>query len=175
MRLPALLCALLTSWVPTTQAASVFRCTAADGSVLFSQYGCPEERQQKIQEASNPTPGSGKPVPMARAQESAPQKASQARSKGKDKEADDRSVVVVGEQQNGCGNRVTGSARRKAIIEGRIRTGMTRNDVESTLGRPDKVSQHNETLRYHYNADKKRGAQTVTFDEDGCVMSKAKR
>lgn len=174
MRLPALFCSLLISLIPTSEAASVFRCTAADGSVLFSQYGCPVERQQQIQEASNPTPGSGEPVPMAIPQETVAQKPV-ARSKGEGKDAEQESVVVVGEQQNGCGNRVTGNARRKAIIEGRIRTGMTRRDVESALGRPDRVSQHNETLRYHYEADKKRGARTVTFDEDGCVMGKAKR
>lgn len=174
MRLPALLCSLLIPLVPTSEAASVFRCTAADGSVLFSQYGCPVERQQEIQEASNPTPGSGEPVPMAIPQETVVQKPV-ARSRGASKEAERESVVVVGEQQNGCGNRVIGSARRKAIIEGRIRTGMTRSDVESALGRPDRVSQHNETLRYHYEADKKHSARTVTFDEDGCVQGKAKR
>ncbi len=174
MRLPALLHSLLISLVPTSEAASVFRCTATDGSVLFSQYGCPVERQQEIQEAHNPTPGSGDPIPMATPKESTPQRPL-ARSKGQDKEAERDSVVVVGEQQNGCGNRVTGSERRKAIIEGRIRTGMTRSDVESAFGRPDRTSQHNETLRYHYAADKKRGARTVTFDEDGCVMGKVKR
>ncbi|WP_440468620.1 outer membrane protein assembly factor BamE [Pseudomonas sp. YH-1] len=174
MRLPALLCSLLIPLVPTSEAASVFRCTAADGSVLFSQYGCPVERQQEIQEANNPTPGSGEPVPMANPQEPALQKPV-ARSKGQSKETEHESVVVVGEQQNGCGNRVTGNTRRKAIIEGRVRTGMTRRDVESALGRPDRVSQHNETLRYHYEAGKKQGARTVTFDEDGCVMGKAKR
>ncbi|MDF3868135.1 outer membrane protein assembly factor BamE [Pseudomonas denitrificans (nom. rej.)] len=174
MRLPALLCSILIPLVPTCEAASVFRCTAADGNVLFSQYGCPVERQQEIQEANNPTPGSSEPVPMATPQESAPQKPA-ARSRGQRKEAEREAVVVVGEQQNGCGNRVTGSARRKAIIEGRVKTGMTRSDVESALGRPDRTSQHNETLRYHYEADKKRGARTVTFDEDGCVMGKSKR
>lgn len=174
MRLPTLLCSLLISLVPTSEAASVFRCTAADGSVLFSQYGCPVERQQEIHEANNPTPGSAEPVPMAVAKDAASQKPL-ARSKGQSKEAEHESVVVVGERQNGCGNRVTGSARRKAIIEGRVRTGMTRSDVESALGRPDRVSQHNETLHYHYAADKKHGARTVTFDEDGCVMGKAKR
>jgi len=174
MRLPALLCSLLTSLVPTSEAASVFRCTAADGSVLFTQYGCPVEQRQEIQEASNPTPGNDEPVPMAIPKESAPQKPP-ARSKPQSMDLEHETVVVVGEQQNGCGNRVTGSTRRKAIIEGRVRTGMTRGDVESALGRPDRISQHNETLRYHYDADKKHGARTVTFDEDGCVMGKAKR
>jgi len=174
MRLSTLFCSLLTSLLPTSEAASVFRCTASDGSVLFSQYGCPAERQEEIQQASNPTPGSGEPVAMATAKESTAQKPV-ARSKNHGKEAEHESVVVVGEQQNGCGNRITGSIRRKAIIEGRVKTGMTRGDVESALGRPDRISQHNETLRYHYVADKKRGARSVTFDEDGCVMGKAKR
>ncbi|MDN6858016.1 outer membrane protein assembly factor BamE [Pseudomonas sp. CAN2814] len=173
MRLPALLCSLLIALVPTSEAATVFRCTAADGGVLFSQYGCPVERRQEIQQADNPTPGGSESVPMATPRAPAAAKAASARSKGK--EIEQEAVVVVGEQQNGCGNRVTGSARRKAIIEGRIRTGMTRSDVESALGRPDRTSQHNDTLRYHYEADKKHGARTVTFDEDGCVMGKAKR
>lgn len=175
MRLPALLYSLLTLWVPTSEAATVFRCTAADGSVLFSQYGCPTQRQQEIQEASNSTPGSGVPVPLATVKESASPKPLGARGKRNDESAEGQAFVVVGEQQNGCGNRVTGSARRKAIIEGRVRTGMTRNDVESALGRPDRISQNNETLRYHYEADKKHGARTVNFDEDGCVIGKAKR
>jgi SmpA / OmlA family. len=174
MRPPALLYSLLISLVPTSEAASVFRCTAADGSVLFSQYGCPTERRQEIQEANNPMPGGDDPVPMATRKEPASEKP-QARSKTQGKDSPQEAVVVVGEQQNGCGNRVTGSVRRKAIIEGRIRTGMTRSDVESALGKPDRTSQHNETLRYHYEADKKHGARTVTFDEDGCVMGKAKR
>ncbi len=170
MRLPALLLSTL-FLLPTSEAATVFRCTSADGKVLFSQHGCPTDQQQDRQEASNPTPGSGKPVPLA-TPKAAAQPRAVARGKGQVNEND---VVVVGEQQNGCGNRVTGAARRKAIIEGRIKTGMTRSDVESALGRPDKVSQNNGTLRYHYEADKKRGARSVTFDEDGCVAGKAKR
>lgn len=170
MRLPALLFSILLL-LPTGEAATVFRCTSASGNILFSQHGCPTDQQQAVQEASNPTPGSGKPVPLANPRPAAQPRAA---ARGKDQEIDN-GVVVVGEQQNGCGNRVTGAARRKAIIEGRIRTGMTRGDVESALGRPDKVSQHNGTLRYHYEADKKRGARSVTFDEDGCVTGKAKR
>ena len=169
MRLPALLLSTLLL-LPTGEAATVFRCTSATGKVLFSQYGCSSDQQQDRQEASNPTPGSSKPVPLANPRPAAQPRA--ARGKGRES---DNGVVVVGEQQNGCGNRVTGAARRKAIIEGRIRTGMTRSDVESALGRPDKISQHNGTLRYHYEAHKKHGARSVTFDEDGCVAGKAKR
>lgn len=170
MRLPALLFSTLLL-LPTGEAATVFRCTSASGKVLFSQYGCSTDQQQDRQEASNPTPGSGKPVPLANPR---PAALPRAVARGKPQENDD-GMVIVGEQQNGCGNRVTGAARRKAIIEGRIRTGMTRRDVESALGRPDKVSQNNGTLRYHYEADKKHGARSVTFDEDGCVAGKAKR
>lgn len=166
MRLPTLLFSTLLL-IPTCEAAMVFRCTAADGSTLFSQHGCPTDQQQDRQDATNPTPGGGELVPLA-----TPQPHAARREKGNDI---DNTVVVVGEQQNGCGNRVTGAPRRKAIIEGRIRTGMTRGDVESALGRPDKVSQNNGMLRYHYKADKKRGARTVTFDEDGCVTGKTKR
>ncbi|QRY82113.1 outer membrane protein assembly factor BamE [Pseudomonas sp. PDNC002] len=170
MRLPILLSSLMTL-VPTSEGATVFRCTAADGSVLFSQHGCPVDEQQEVTAPSNPTPGSGKPVPMA----TAPASASHRNARAQEATTQTDTLVVVGEQQNGCGNRVTGADRRKAIIEGRIRTGMTRADVESALGRPDTISQNNETLRYHYLADKKHGARSVTFDEDGCVAGKTKR
>jgi len=169
MRLPALLISILLL-LPSAKAATVFRCTSATGNVLFSQHGCPTDQLQDRQEASNPTPGSGKPVPLATTKPTQ----TRAIAREKSQEGDD-GVVVVGERQNGCGNRVTGAARRKAIIEGRVKIGMTRSDVESALGRPDKVSQNNGTLRYHYEANKKRGARSVTFDEDGCVTGKAKR
>ena len=48
---------------------------------------------------------------------------------------------------------------------------MTQRDVESLLGRPDKVTHNNGELRYVYNQKKGR-SNTVTFDENGCVKGK---
>ncbi len=48
---------------------------------------------------------------------------------------------------------------------------MTKRDVESLLGRPDKISNRNGELRYVYEQKKGR-SNSVTFDEDGCVKGK---
>lgn len=158
--------------LPTSEAATVFRCTNEAGKITFSQYGCTPNQHQNIQEAFNPSPGTGTPVPMAKVK---PASGPATRPKGGHGKSNE--VVVVGEHQNECGNRVVGGERRKSIIEGRIKAGMTRSDVESALGRPDTISQQNGSTHFHYKADKQRGrgARTVSFDEDGCVIGKKKR
>ncbi|GIZ12208.1 hypothetical protein NCCP436_16240 [Pseudomonas sp. NCCP-436] len=50
---------------------------------------------------------------------------------------------------------------------------MSRTDVESSLGKPDKVTVSNGVQRYHYQAKRKGGAsRQVSFDETGCVKVK---
>lgn len=140
--------------------ANVFRCVDQSGHVTFSQQGCPEEHSQELHNAANPRPGSGKAVPMAlpRARRNASRE-------------DGGNLAVVAEREDGCGNRVTGSERRSAIISKQIRAGMTRSDVESALGRPESATSSNgrDRLRFRDGAGKVR---TVSFDEHGCVLGK---
>lgn len=157
----ATLCALLLH--PATQASTVFRCEDAKGHITYTLHGCPEQASQNLQNAHNPTPGSGKAVPLAKT--SKPRKS---------KEGKSNQPVVVGTKQDGCGNRVTGSERRTAMIRQQVRGGMTQRDVESTLGKPDKVTSHDGQTRYHY-ADNQGNRRQVTFDEFGCVKDKNKR
>lgn len=140
--------------------ASVFRCTDQSGHVTFSQQGCPEEQNQHRQSATSPTPGSGKAVPMAR-----PRIGSDANRKAHD------TLAIVAEKEDGCGNRVTGSDRRSAIIRKQIRAGMTRSDVESALGRPESVTSSNGRDRLRFR-DSSGQVRTVTFDEHGCVLGR---
>ncbi|MCQ4296382.1 DUF4124 domain-containing protein [Pseudomonas stutzeri] len=149
-------------FLATTSAfpASVFRCVDQSGHVTFSQQGCPEEQSQNRHFAANPTPGSGKAVPMA---------PPRTRREANLKEID--SLAIVAEREDGCGNRVTGSDRRSAIISKQIRAGMTRSDVESALGRPENITSSNgrDRLRFRDGAGQVR---TVSFDEHGCVLGK---
>ena len=154
------LCATLLCPTPLL-AATVFRCEDPSGHITFTLQGCSEQQALHLQVADNPTPGSGKPVPLAKAGK-APRNRTPAKRPG---------PVVVAEQRDGCGNRVTGSARRTAIIKQRILGGMTRADVESTLGKPDKVSSQNGQTRYHYR-DQQGNNRQVSFDEAGCVRGK---
>ena len=144
-------------------ASTVFRCEDANGHITFTLQGCPTEQAQYLQDAYNPTPSSGKAVPLAKTAKSS-------RSKSKEKR-DASELVVVGEKQDGCGNRVTGSDRREAVIKQQIRSGMTREDVESSLGTPDKISSQNGQTRYHYR-DRQGNSRQVSFDEAGCVKDK---
>lgn len=144
-------------------ASTVFRCEDANGHVTFTLQGCPTEQAQYLQDAYNPTPSSGKAVPLAKT-------AKPSRSKAKAKTRTNE-LVVVGEKQDGCGNRVTGSAKREAVIKQQIRSGMTRDDVESSLGTPDKISSQNGQTRYHYR-DRQGNSRQVSFDEAGCVKGK---
>lgn len=161
--LHCLLLPLLALMPMDNPAATPFRCEAADGRVSFHQHGCPPGQAQSRQRAHNPTPGSGRPVPLARPSQESRRTPS------------DTPLVVVGERQDGCGNRLDERERRTAILQKRIRTGMTRADVESAFGRPDRISQLDDRQRYHYDARPGQGRRTVTFDEFGCVQGKATR
>lgn len=146
-------------------ASTVFRCTARNGQVTFSQQGCPSGSEMHQQQAINPTPGAGKATKMA-----TPEKHERRKTRATER-PDQETLTVVAERSDGCGNRLDASARRSAIIAQRILSGMTRADVESALGRPDSVASNNGSTRYRYVNGKGR-SKTVNFDENGCVTGK---
>ncbi len=156
------LCATLLYPDQITLAATVFRCEDANGHITYTRNGCPQDASQALQRADNQTPGQGKPVPLAKARKN------QGSKSDKDSEIQ---TIVTGEKQDGCGNRGTGSERRNAIIRQQVRSGMTQSDVESSLGKPDKVTTQDGQIRYQY-ADTNGNRRQVTFDEGGCVKGK---
>lgn len=156
------LCASLPYLADNSLAATVFRCEDSQGRLTYTHLGCPDDNSQSLQRAYNPTPGTGKATPMAR---DAPQAL---------KDTQPREVVVVGRKLDGCGDRLTSSERRQAIIRQQIRGGMTRSDVESAFGKPDKITRVDGDTRYHYD-DTKGNRRQVTLDEAGCVKEKGKR
>ncbi|TBV07890.1 outer membrane protein assembly factor BamE domain-containing protein [Phytopseudomonas dryadis] len=158
----AAVCAILLCPTPLL-ASSVWRCEDGNGHVTFTLHGCPDNHSQQIQETYNPRPGSGAAVPLAK-----PERPRQQVNPGT-QTAGDTQLTVVGERQDGCGNLVTGSTRREAIIRKQIRSGMTRNDVESALGKPQRTSRRNGQTVYHYADRQGSHRRTVTFDESGCV------
>ncbi|MBA1262550.1 DUF4124 domain-containing protein [Stutzerimonas sp. NM35] len=151
--------ALLLTTTPAL-ATSVYRCVDEAGHPTFTHQGCPTHQTIERQQAFNPTPGSSKAVPMAK-----PQKQ---RAERRNK---DQPLTIVGEQDDGCGNRITGSARRNAMINQQSRPGMTRADIESTFGKPDSITSRNGQTQYRYTASKGR-SHSISFDENGCVLGK---
>ena len=80
-------------------------------------------------------------------------------------------LAIVAEKDDGCGNKVTGSDRRSAIIGRNIRSGMTRSDVESALGKPESITSSNGRDRLRFR-DSSGQVRTVSFDEHGCVLGR---
>ena len=153
-----LYCAVMVS--APAAASSVQRCEDSSGNITFTTLSCPADHTSETREVSSPLPGSVAPLlPQAQA------------SPRVSRDAADKEVVIVGQRDDGCGNRLTAEQRRQAIINLRTPPGMTRRDVESLLGRPDKVVNRNGELRYVYK-EKKGRTNTVTFDAGGCVKGK---
>jgi|TARA_A100001518_G_C1177258_1_gene26632 hypothetical protein len=155
----ALLAAALLYPIEDSSAASVFRCVDADGHITFTRHGCATDQEQHLQDARNHTPSSGKTIPLATPERRATTRPTSAGE-----------LVIVGQQDDGCGNLLTSSERRQAIIRKEIRSGMSRADVENSLGKPDRVTASNGQQRYHYKEKRKGGSsRQVNFDEAGCV------
>ena len=156
---PFLLCIALLSALPAA-ASNVQRCEDALGNITFTTLGCPADQSSETRQVTNPRPGSVTPLlPYAKGPERV------------DRTGPDKELVVVGQRDDGCGNRLSAEQRRQAVINQRTPPGMTKRDVESLLGRPDKIISKNAELRYVYKQKKGR-SNTVTFDANGCVKGK---
>ncbi|MEX6676323.1 cell envelope protein SmpA [Pseudomonas sp. W2Oct36] len=139
-------------------ATIVNRCEDQSGSVTFTTLSCPNG-QAMTPQGINPASGmTFTPTP--------PPAIADTLQKRKSNE-----VVVVGQRDDGCGNVLSAEQRRKAIINQQTPTGMSKRDVESLLGRPDKIVSRNAEVRYVYEEKKGRSRQ-VSFDEHGCVKGK---
>ncbi|MFC5697424.1 DUF4124 domain-containing protein [Pseudomonas sp. GCM10022186] len=163
-RLSIILLATLPCWPePPPYAAQVFRCSDEDGNLSFNQHGCPPGSRMEEQRTRTPNLLDSEPIRRETSTEHIP-----ISSKGSPELP--REVVVTGERDVVCGGLISRQERRQAIIRKQIRSGMTRTDVESALGKPDRISSRNGRVSYHYKP--KRGAShQVTFDEEGCVKA----
>ncbi len=153
----ALLCLPLEAFATT-----VHRCEAANGRITFTTLGCATDDSLSLQDVRTFTPGSTVALmPEADARETSGMKIKR------------REPTVVGQTEDKCGNVINARERREAIINQRVVAGMSQQDVESALGKPDKITVRNSTTSYRYDTKRGRSAQ-VEFDEKGCTKGKAK-
>lgn len=155
--LPACLFCLPSSAAPIT----LHRCEASDGSVTFTSMSCAQGEQRSTQEVHPYSPGSVAVMPEHDHERMTELKAMR------------REPGVVAHAEDNCGNLIDNRQRREAIINRRVIAGMSQQDVESALGKPDKVNIRTSTTRYSYDLKRGRTAQ-IDFDERGCVKAKAK-
>lgn len=154
----ATLCAFIFAGTQA-QGSMISRCEDSQGRVTYAQHGCPQDQGEQPVQAHNPRPsGSSPTTKMAR--EPAPGKLlREFQTRG------------IGPKDDGCGNQLDSRTRRESIIKGQVRAGMSQSDVESALGKPERISRQNGTTRFHYQASNGR-SQQVTFDENGCVKTR---
>lgn len=136
-------------------ATSVHRCEDESGNITFTTLSCPPGQLQKSLSVNSPLPGT---VPIAPSSVKEVVK----------RQPENNELVVVGQRDDGCGNVLSAEQRRRAIINQQTPAGMTKRDVESLLGKPDRIIGRNAGLRYVYEKKKGRSRQ-VQFDEHGCV------
>lgn len=149
--------------------AIVYQCEDNDGSITFTHLGCSTDQTQQLRALDLPPSESSTTSVITDTK----QAAAKPKRKTKDTEEQAHAVTGIGQRQDGCGNKVSASMRRKAMIDKEVRPGMTRADVESMLGRPDAVSSTNGRVRYNYVDKRDKGRKrSVSFDEEGCVTGK---
>ncbi|GAB3393800.1 outer membrane protein assembly factor BamE [Azotobacter armeniacus] len=136
------------------------------GRITFTHHGCPTDQQQQLQNAFNATPGNDRPIPMASEITD--------RTSRTTEQNNPQEPTIVGQQDDGCGNRITGRERREAMIKKEVRPGMTRRDVESALGKPDRISSRNDRTSYHYR-DNEGNTRQIGFDQHNCVSTKDRK
>ncbi|MCW8275542.1 cell envelope protein SmpA [Pseudomonas sp. PCH199] len=156
-----LLITLLSS--PWALATTIHRCEAANGHITFTTLSCTAGESLTPQEVRPFTPGSTMTalMPEAEARKTSSTKTTR------------RDPTVAGTAEDRCGNLISAGERREAIINQRIIAGMSQQDVESALGKPDKISIRNSSTSYRYETKRGRSAH-VEFDERGCMKGKAK-
>ena len=137
----------------TAQAKGIQRCEDASGHLTFTTLGCPPNQASQALSAHSPLPGSVQTIPTM-----SPPK----------NQAAARTLVVAGQNEDGCGDLLGSQEKRQAIISQTVRPGMNQRDVESALGKPDRIATTNATTRYTYNEKKGRSVQVI-FDDRGCV------
>ncbi|WP_025112915.1 hypothetical protein [Pseudomonas sp. H1h] len=147
---------------PAGAATTLHRCEAPGGRITFTSLSCASDEQLSVQQVHPYSPGSV----VAIMPEHDHEETSGMKTRG-------REPGIVGRMQDKCGNLIDARQRREAIINQRVIAGMSQQDVESALGKPDKVNIRTSTTSYRYDLKRGRSAQ-VDFDEKGCVKGKAK-
>ncbi|MFJ5258068.1 cell envelope protein SmpA [Pseudomonas koreensis] len=147
---------------PAGAATSLHRCEAPDGGITFTSLSCASDEQLSEQQVHPYSPGSVIPIMPEHNHEEISGMTIRGREPG-----------IVGRLEDKCGNLIDARQRRAAIINRRVIAGMSQQDVESALGKPDKVNIRTSTTSYRYDLKRGRSAQ-VDFDEQGCVKGKAK-
>ncbi|SFY16106.1 MULTISPECIES: cell envelope protein SmpA [unclassified Pseudomonas] len=140
---------------------TVHRCEDAAGHITFTTLSCKPQESLSLQQIHSFTPGTSEPLLPETEHRSLPLPKTRRQE-----------PTIVGQFEDSCANVISARQRREAIMNKRIVAGMSQQDVESALGKPDSIKIRNSTTRFTYKVKNGRGAEIV-FDEKGCVKGKS--
>lgn len=154
-------------------AATIFKCVDAAGKVTFTKgQNCPDHTGlDDVVRAHNPTiSGSSAPVRMARPRlQAQPSQAPNSHSY----QPQPRGVAVVGGSapRTECNTGLSDRDLRTAKVRGEIVPGMSRKDIESIHGKPNRDGSARGAGTSTYWNDKYVDVTSVNYDAGGCVRS----
>ncbi|MDO7897769.1 cell envelope protein SmpA [Pseudomonas citrulli] len=143
---------------------TVHRCEDSVGHVTFTALDCKPGEDRSLQRIDPYHPGTIAPMTESMLPEAEHRQISGNKKPRKE-------LTVVGQFEDRCANLISAKQRREAIIGRRVLVGMSQQDVESALGKPQSIKVRNSSTRYTYATKRGRSAEIV-FDEKGCVKGK---
>lgn len=137
-----------------SHAQQIYKCTTAQGAVIFSDSGCPNDAQRADYQLNSP-------MTIPGLSQSSIQQALTKRPRQMTR------VTVIAEEKHPCGS-FDATERRRYLVRQQVTSGMSQAEVESMLGKPIKLRRHNGTTHATYRSAQ--GEQrSVRFNEQGCV------
>lgn len=146
-----ILCASLTTF---SFAAPIYKCTTAQGAVIFSDAACPSDAQRDIYPLNAPMT-----IP-ALSQNSIQQRLTQ-------QPRQQTRVTVISDDDSPCGT-FDPTERRTHLVRKQVTSGMSQAEVESMYGKPLSERRHNGTTHATYRSSRNQ-TRSVRFNEHGCV------
>lgn len=135
-------------------ATQVYKCTANNGAITFSDRACAANTAQDTHELKSP-------ITIPALSQSA---IKQALSRKKKKPV---RVTVVADNNHPCGA-FNQTKRRSNLVRKQVKSGMSRAEVDSMFGKPLTQRSHNGKISATYRSAKNK-KRSVRFDEHGCV------
>jgi len=135
-------------------ATQVYKCTASNGSVTFSDSGCPSDSHQATHDLESPMTIPALPKHTIEQTLSKQQRRS-------------TRVTVIGDEPKPCGV-FDSTERRTQLIRKQVKSGMSRAEVDSMFGKPLKQRSHNGIISATYRSAKNQ-QRSVRFNQHGCV------
>lgn len=130
-------------------ASQIYKCTASNGAITFSDRDCPDTSTRSIHTLAQPIT-----IPAL------PANANQ-------QPAQHTRVTIIADDKHPCGT-FDPTERRTHLVRKQVTSGMSQAEVESMFGKPLTQSNHNGVIHATYRSAKNQ-KRSVRFSQKGCV------